>query len=161
MPCRELPPPPPAYDSRNFTLSPETTDCDSADLESELSVRNRIQVFLSWKFSLVLLTSPWWGLKIFYLHCLMSSSGSLSSRLWRLLSFLWPKNPHFHAHTWGEFCLWHTFCPYLRWAFLPCGDIGDRGRITPNPKLTKEGEENNQIVVFVVGVKFIRQSIDY
>lgn len=34
-----LPPPPPAYhDSRNFTLSPETTDCDSADLESELSV---------------------------------------------------------------------------------------------------------------------------
>jgi len=35
---RELPPPPPAYDSRNFTLSPETTDCDSADLESELSV---------------------------------------------------------------------------------------------------------------------------
>ena len=36
--CRELPPPPPAYDSRNFTLSPETTDCDSADLESELSV---------------------------------------------------------------------------------------------------------------------------
>jgi len=35
---RELPPPP-AYDcSRNFTLSPETTDCDSADLESELSV---------------------------------------------------------------------------------------------------------------------------
>lgn len=33
------PPPPPAYhDSRNFTLSPETTDCDSADLESELSV---------------------------------------------------------------------------------------------------------------------------
>merc|ERR1719330_1888743 len=37
-PTRELPPPPPAYDSRNFTLSPETTDCDSADLESELSV---------------------------------------------------------------------------------------------------------------------------
>merc|ERR1719397_1285203 len=35
-PTRELPPPPPAYDSRNFTLSPETTDCDSADLESEL-----------------------------------------------------------------------------------------------------------------------------
>jgi len=35
---RDLPPPPPAYDSRNFTLSPETTDCDSADLESELSV---------------------------------------------------------------------------------------------------------------------------
>lgn len=35
---RDLPPPP-AYDcSRNFTLSPETTDCDSADLESELSV---------------------------------------------------------------------------------------------------------------------------
>ena len=36
----ELPPPPPApyHDSRNFTLSPETTDCDSADLESELSV---------------------------------------------------------------------------------------------------------------------------
>ena len=97
-------------------------------------------------------------------HCLsmsMASSGSLSSRLWRLLSLLWPKNPHFHAHTWGEFCLWHTFYPYLRWAFLPCGDIGDRGRITPNPKLTKEGEENNQIVVFVVGVKFIRQSIDY
>ncbi len=25
-------------DSRNFTLSPETTDCDSADLESEMSV---------------------------------------------------------------------------------------------------------------------------
>ena len=122
------------------------------------------------------------GLKFFYLenfhwYCLrplgeawrssilrslfMPSLGSLSSRLWRLLSFLWPKNPHFHAHTWGEFCLWHTFYPYLRWAFLPCGDIGDRGRITPNPKLTKEGEENNQIVVFVVGVKFIRQSIDY
>ena len=37
--ARDLPPPPPAYhDSRNFTLSPETTDCDSADLESELSV---------------------------------------------------------------------------------------------------------------------------
>merc|ERR1719479_295962 len=35
---RELPPPPPYHDSRNFTLSPETTDCDSADLESELSV---------------------------------------------------------------------------------------------------------------------------
>ena len=36
----DLPPPPPApyHDSRNFTLSPETTDCDSADLESELSV---------------------------------------------------------------------------------------------------------------------------
>ena len=27
-----------AQDSRNFTLSPETTDCDSADLESEMSV---------------------------------------------------------------------------------------------------------------------------
>ncbi len=25
-------------DSRNFTLSPETTDCDSADLESEVSL---------------------------------------------------------------------------------------------------------------------------
>ena len=25
-------------DSRNFTLSPETTDCDSADLESEVSI---------------------------------------------------------------------------------------------------------------------------
>ena len=25
-------------ESRNFTLSPETTDCDSADLESEMSV---------------------------------------------------------------------------------------------------------------------------
>ena len=25
-------------ESRNFTLSPETTDCDSADLESELSL---------------------------------------------------------------------------------------------------------------------------
>ena len=40
--CRDLPPPPPPpapyHDSRNFTLSPETTDCDSADLESELSV---------------------------------------------------------------------------------------------------------------------------
>ena len=40
MECGDLPPPPPApyHDSRNFTLSPETTDCDSADLESELSV---------------------------------------------------------------------------------------------------------------------------
>ena len=40
MDCSDLPPPPPApyHDSRNFTLSPETTDCDSADLESELSV---------------------------------------------------------------------------------------------------------------------------
>jgi hypothetical protein len=28
----------PTLDSRNFTLSPETTDCDSADLESEMSV---------------------------------------------------------------------------------------------------------------------------
>ena len=27
-----------APESRNFTLSPETTDCDSADLESELSL---------------------------------------------------------------------------------------------------------------------------
>lgn len=27
-----------AVDSRNFTLSPETTDCDSADLESEMSM---------------------------------------------------------------------------------------------------------------------------
>jgi hypothetical protein len=27
-----------AIDSRNFTLSPETTDCDSADLESEVSL---------------------------------------------------------------------------------------------------------------------------
>ena len=27
-----------AIDSRNFTLSPETTDCDSADLESEVSI---------------------------------------------------------------------------------------------------------------------------
>ena len=32
------PPPPPYHDSRNFTLSPEPTDCDSADLASELSV---------------------------------------------------------------------------------------------------------------------------
>ena len=30
--------PPSQQDSRNFTLSPETTDCDSADLESEMSV---------------------------------------------------------------------------------------------------------------------------
>ena len=27
-----------SLDSRNFTLSPETTDCDSADLESEVSI---------------------------------------------------------------------------------------------------------------------------
>ena len=32
------PPPPQILDSRNFTLSPETTDCDSADLESEVSI---------------------------------------------------------------------------------------------------------------------------
>ena len=29
---------PGSLDSRNFTLSPETTDCDSADLESEVSI---------------------------------------------------------------------------------------------------------------------------
>ena len=32
------PPRPNDLESRNFTLSPETTDCDSADLESEMSV---------------------------------------------------------------------------------------------------------------------------
>lgn len=38
--ARQQPQPLNDLDSRNFTLSPETTDCDSADLESEMSVND-------------------------------------------------------------------------------------------------------------------------
>ena len=116
MHCRELPPPPPAYDSRNFTLSPETTDCDSADLESELSVRKGIQVFLSWKFSLVLLTSPWWGLKIFYLKIIVYAFFRFPQQ--QIVKA--PITPLAQEST--------LPCPYLRWVlpmayFLPILEV--------------------------------------
>lgn len=72
--------------------------------------------FLSWKFSLVLLTSPWWGLKIFYLKIIVYAFFRFPQQ--QIVKA--PITPLAQEST--------LPCPYLRWVlpmayFLPILEV--------------------------------------